>query len=120
MKNKCTHIIILLLLTLLSTPVQGKFKVADYNKDKAKEIIDTRVKRGILEIVEGIWESSNGKIYAIERFEDERFPENIRYRVIQLEGKNSDPGMVDYFLEMTNYDEYYRIWGNNPFSLTNR
>lgn len=119
MKNKCAHIIILLLLTLLSTPMQGKFKVADYNKDKAKEIIDTRVKRGILEIVEGIWESSNGKIYAIERFEDERFPENIRYRVIQLEGKNSDPGMVDYFLEMTNYDEYYRIWGNNPFSLTN-
>ena len=40
MKNKCTHIIILLLLTLLSTPVQSKFKVADYNKDKAKEIID--------------------------------------------------------------------------------
>ena len=91
MKNKCTHIIILLLLTLLSTPVQGKFKVADYNKDKAKEIIDTRVKRGILEIVEGIWESSNGKIYAIERFEDERFPEIYVTESFNSKGKTQTP-----------------------------
>lgn len=119
MKNLFVSITVLLFLTLVATPAQGRFKVANYDREKAKEIIKSRVENGTLEIIEGIWRSSNGKIYAIERFEDERFPENLRYRVIQLEGKNAEPGMVDYFLEMTNYDEYYRIWGRNPFTQTN-
>lgn len=119
MKHTGVHIIILTLLTFFASPAYSRFKVADYNYAKAKEVIKERLECGILEPVEGIWKSSNGKIYVIERFEDERFPENIRYRVIQLKGKNAEPGMVDYFLELTNYDEYYRIWGRNPFTLTN-
>ena len=119
MNHKHAYTTLLLLLTLLATPVYGHFKVVGYNYAKAKEVIKERVKNGICEPVEGIWKSSNGIIYAIERFEDERFPENLRYRVIQLSGKNAEPGMVDYFLELTNYDEYYRIWGKNPFTLTN-
>ena len=119
MTRRYTHILIFLLLAVLATPAYSRFKVANYDMAKAKEIISERVANGTLEIIEGIWESSNGKIYAIERFEDERFPENLRYRIIQLEGENAEPGMVDYFLEMTNYEEYYRIWGRNPFTQTN-
>ena len=119
MTRRYTHILIFLLLAVLATPAYSRFKVANYDMAKAKEIISERVANGTLEIIEGIWESSNGKIYVIERFEDERFPENLRYRVIQLEGENAEPGMVDYFLEMTNYEEYYRIWGHNPFTQTN-
>ena len=119
MTRRYTHILIFLLLATLATPAYSRFKVANYDMAKAKEIISERVSNGTLEIIEGIWESSNGKIYVIERFEDERFPENLRYRVIQLEGENAEPGMVDYFLEMTNYEEYYRIWGHNPFTQTN-
>ena len=104
MNHKHAYTTLLLLLTLLATPVYGHFKVVGYNYAKAKEVIKERVKNGICEPVEGIWKSSNGIIYAIERFEDERFPENLRYRVIQLSGKNAEPGMVDYFLELTNYD----------------
>ena len=98
MTRRYTHILIFLLLAVLATPAYSRFKVANYDMAKAKEIISERVANGTLEIIEGIWESSNGKIYVIERFEDERFPENLRYRIIQLEGENAEPGMVDYFL----------------------
>ena len=59
---------------------------------KAKEIISERVANGTLEIIEGIWESSNGKIYAIERFEDD-----VKFDFVFIDANKRE------------YPEYYRL-----------
>ncbi|MBQ8424361.1 MAG: serine protease [Coprobacter sp.] len=103
-----------LLLSTIATQAL-EFRVADYSRATIRKLIEERIKEGTFEGIEGIWESSDSIIYAIERFEDERIPENFRYRVIQLEGKDVTPGKVDYFIELTTLSYLYHIVGENPF-----
>ena len=86
----------------------GGWYVKDYSEAKAKAYFDSRYS---LDLIEGVWQSSDGFKYSIEKDVENGQRNKNKYRVIVLESSYDgwNPTEVKGFITYSSIDEVYSL-----------
>lgn len=104
--------LLVLLCTFLSANAQKNeesgWYVKDYNEDKAKAYFDGRYS---LDLIEGIWQSTDGFKYSIEKDVENGTRSRDKYRVIVLESSSNgwNPTQIKGFITYSSVNGIYSM-----------